>query len=130
MLEKCIYPWSASQLEKNLLQNGVKVVEVRQGFFTLSEPTKDMEGAIAEQRLSHYNDPLLKWAVGNVVLTSDENDNVRPNKKRSRFKIDPAMSLIIAHTRAYTHDENYPDINEYMDSALSEMEEYMKGLRS
>lgn len=130
VLETCIDPWSASQLEKNLLQNGVKVVEVRQGFFTLSEPTKDMEGAIAEQRLSHYNDPVLKWAVGNVVLTSDENDNVRPNKKRSRFKIDPAMSLIIAHTRAYTHDENYPDINEYMDSALSEMEEYMKGLRS
>lgn len=125
VLETCIDPWSASQLEKNLLNEDIKVVEVRQGFFTLSEPTKDMEGIIAEQRLTHYNDPVLKWGVGNVVLTSDENDNVRPNKKKSRFKIDPAMSLIIAHTRAMTHDENYPDMNEYMENALSELEEYL-----
>lgn len=127
VLETCIDPWSASQLEKNLLQEGIKVVEVRQGFFTLSEPTKDMEGAIAERRLTHYNDPVLKWAVGNVVINSDENDNVRPNKKRSRFKIDPAMALIIAHTRAFTHDENYPDMNECMENALDELEEYLGG---
>ena len=130
VLETCVDPWSASQLEKNLLNNGVKVVEVRQGFFTLSEPTKDMEGAIAEQRLTHYNDPVLKWAVGNVVLSSDENDNVRPNKKRSRFKIDPAVSLIIAHTRAYTHDENYMNVNEYMENALDEFEQYLKGVKN
>ena len=127
VLETCLDPWSASQLEKNLLKKDIKVVEVRQGFFTLSEPTKDMEGAIAEQRITHYDDPVLRWAVGNVVLSYDENDNVRPNKKRSRFKIDPAMALIIAHTRAYTHDENYIDVNKYMDSALSEMEEYLNG---
>ena len=129
VLETCLDPWSASQLEKNLLKKDIKVVEVRQGFFTLSEPTKDMEGIIAEQRLTHYNDPVLKWAVGNVVLSYDENDNVRPNKKRSRFKIDPAMSLIIAHTRAYTHDENYMNINEYMDTALQEMERFINGVR-
>lgn len=127
VLETCIDPWSASQLEKNLLNEGIKVVEVRQGFFTLSAPTKDLEGVIFDQRLTHYNDPVLKWAVGNVVTTSDENDNVRPNKKRSRFKIDPAMALIIAHTRAMTHDENYVDINEYMESAINELEKLIGG---
>lgn len=130
VLEVCIDPWSASQLEKNLLNNNVKVVEVRQGFFTLSEPTKDMEGVIAEERLTHYNDPVLKWAVGNVVLTTDENDNVRPNKKRSRFKIDPAMAMVIAHTRAYTHDENYISTSEYLKNELDELEEYLRSAKS
>ena len=127
VLETCLDPWSASQLEKNLLAEGMKVVEVRQGFFTLSEPTKDMEGAIYDKRLTHYNDPVLKWAVGNVVINSDENDNVRPNKKKSRFKIDPAMALIIAHTRAMTHSENYFDINKYMDNALGEFGKFLGG---
>lgn len=127
VLEVCADPWSAAQFEKNMLQKGYTVVEVRQGYFTLSDPTKDLEGVIAEQRLTHYNDPVLKWAVGNVVLTSDENDNVRPNKKKSRFKIDPAVSLIIAHSRAYTHDENYIDENEYMENALSELEQFLNG---
>ena len=125
VLETCIDPWSASQLEKNLLSEGVKVVEVRQGFYTLSEPTKDLEGIIFDQRLTHYNDPVLKWAVGNVVVTSDENDNIRPNKRRSRYKIDPAVALIIAHTRAMTHDENYFDINEYMEDTLSQLEKFI-----
>lgn len=130
VLEICLDPWSASQLEKNLLTAGMKVVEVRQGFFTLSEPTKDLEGVIAERRLTHYDDPILKWAVGNVVLTSDENDNVRPNKKKSRYKIDPAMAMIIAHTRAYTHDENYPNVGEYISGAIDELEEYLKGMKN
>lgn len=126
VLETCLDPWSASQLEKNLLNEGVKVVEVRQGFYTLSEPTKDMEGIIFDRRLTHYNDPVLKWAVGNVVVTSDENDNIRPNKRRSRYKIDPAVALIIAHTRAMTHDENYFDINSYMEETLSELEKFIQ----
>lgn len=126
VLEVCLDPWSASQVELHLMEDGFTVVEVRQGFQTLSEPTKDLEGVINEQRITHYDDPLLKWAVGNVVLTGDENDNVRPNKKRSPFKIDPAMALVIAHTRAYTHDENYVDINSVIEDELDRINQLFR----
>ena len=125
VLEICIDPWSASQMEVRLLNEGFTVVEVRQGSKTLSEPTKDLEGVIHNQKLTHFSDPLLKWAVGNVILIADENDNVRPSKRKSRFKIDPAAALINAHSRAFTHDENYPDYNEQMNNYFEKMKGMM-----
>lgn len=122
VLEVCIDPWNASQLEKHLLDEDFVVVEVRMGFKTLSEPTKDLESVITNRRLYHFADPLLKWAVGNVVCIEDENANVRPAKSKSNKKIDPAMSLIIAHTRAYTHSENYID-------AAQQIEKYIDNLK-
>ncbi|MDI5424903.1 terminase large subunit, partial [Salmonella enterica subsp. enterica serovar Kentucky] len=44
----------------------------------------------------HRGDPVLAWAIGNVVMESDANANIKPNKKKSSNKIDPA-----AETRMY-----------------------------
>ena len=120
VLEVCLDPWSASQVELHLSEE-FTVVEVRQGYQTLSEPIKDLEGVINNKNITHYDDPVLKWAVGNVVITSDPAGNVKTDKAKSSFKIDPAQALIIAHTRCYTHDENYPDYNEYLDNYFEQM---------
>ena len=127
ILEVCLDPWNATQLESHLIDEGMKVVEVRQGFKTLSEPTKELGITIEERKLIHFDDPILKWAVGNTVVTFDENGNVRPNKAKSINKIDPAMALIIAHTRAYTHELNYVDVNAIAEAQLAEYEEMLRG---
>ncbi len=41
ILEVCLDPWNATQLESHLIDEGMKVVEVRQGFKTLSERPKN-----------------------------------------------------------------------------------------
>lgn len=123
--EVCFDPWNATQLMAHLEAQGFTVVETRQGFLTLSQPMKDLQGEIENGRVTHFNDPVLKWAMANVVVTSDENGNIRPNKKKSRFKIDPAAALINAHTRAYTDSENYINVN---DIAAAELEEFRRML--
>ena len=123
MVEVCVDPWNATQFMSHLIDDGFRVVEVRMGYRTLSEPTKDLEGIILNHKIIHYSDPLLAWAVGNVVVQSDENMNIRPVKSKSSNKIDPAMALIIAHTRAYTDAENYVDINKTVADELARLKE-------
>ncbi len=123
LVEVCVDPWNATQFMSHLIDDGFRVVEVRMGYRTLSEPTKDLEGIILNHKIIHYNDPLLAWAVGNVVVQSDENMNIRPVKSKSSNKIDPAMALIIAHTRAYTDAENYVDINKTVADELARLKE-------
>lgn len=119
--EVCFDPWNATQMAAHLIDEGFNCVEVRQGYKSLSEPTKDLCGVIEDSKLVHFDDPVLRWAVGNVVSQSDENDNIRPSKAKSSSKIDPAMALIIAHTRAYSDAENYVNINANFENELREI---------
>lgn len=125
IVEVCFDPWNATQLMSHLIDDGFRVVETRMGYRTLSEPTKDLEGAILNHKIIHFNDPLLTWAVGNVVVQSDENANVRPVKTKSGNKIDPAMAFIISHTRAYVDSENYIDINQTVADELAQFAEML-----
>ncbi len=120
IVEVCFDPWNATQLMSHLIDEGFRVVDTRMGYKTLSEPTKDLEGLILNNKIIHFNDPVLTWAVGNVVVQSDENANIRPVKNKSSNKIDPAMALIISHTRAYVDAENYININTTVENELEE----------
>lgn len=128
VLEVCLDPWNATQLMTHLMDEGFVVVETRMGYKTLSEPTKDLEGRISDKKIIHFDDPVLKWAVGNVVVQKDENENVRPNKAKCTNKIDPAMAMIISHTRAYTHDENYIDNNKSVADELEKINAMLGGV--
>ncbi|MER9818915.1 terminase TerL endonuclease subunit, partial [Mesorhizobium sp. M0129] len=48
----------------------------------------------------HGGNPLLRWAVANVVLYTDASGNRRPLKEKSVDKIDPAVAAITAIGRA------------------------------
>lgn len=128
--EVCLDPWNATQLESHLADNGLTVVEVRQTYFVLSEPTKDLANIIEESKLIHFGDPVLKWAVGNVTVNMDENGNIRPNKAKSINKIDPAAALIIAHSRAYTDADNYVNINRIAEEQLEMYQKMLGGIRT
>lgn len=125
VVEVCVDPWNATQLMSHLIDEGFRVVETRMGFKTLSEPTKDIEGVVLSKKVIHFNDPVLAWGIGNVVVQYDDNANVRPSKAKSSNKIDPAMAFIIAHTRAYVDAENYININEVV---ADELEQFSKML--
>lgn len=47
---------------------------------------------MAEQSSGRFS-PVLAWAIGNVVMESDANANIKPNKKKS---LDPAVSALMA----------------------------------
>jgi phage terminase large subunit-like protein len=52
-------PWDAQMFKTELDHDGVKVVECRQGYRTLSGPTKDFLAMIPARKIEHYGNPVL-----------------------------------------------------------------------
>lgn len=89
--------WNATQLALQLEQeDGMSVMPIRQGFRTLSPACKELEKLVMDGKLRHGGNPVLRWAVNNVVIQNDPNDNIRPVKSKATERIDPAVALIIA----------------------------------
>lgn len=93
-------PWNATEFAQRMETEGFTCVEVRQGPRTLSEPMKDVERLVVQGKLIHFKDPVLKWAISNVVATTDSAGNIKPDKSKTTQRIDPAAALITAHSRA------------------------------
>jgi phage terminase large subunit-like protein len=90
-------PWNATDLVRRLMQeDGLPCVQMRQGFASLSAPTKSLEQAILGHRLRHSGQPVLRWNVSNVAVESDPAGNLKPSKTKSTERIDGVVALIMA----------------------------------
>ena len=92
-------PHQAMQMQQELkLQLGEnKVIDVLQRWTYLSPAMKEVEAAVLSGRLHHTGDPVLTWAISNVVVKPDANENIFPRKEENRInKIDPASALFNA----------------------------------
>jgi phage terminase large subunit-like protein len=78
----------------------VDVVEVRQNVFGMSEPTKALEARVLTGTIVHDGSPVTTWMVGNVMVKPDKNTNIQPFRPNDDAKIDGAVALIIALSRA------------------------------
>jgi phage terminase large subunit-like protein len=78
----------------------VDVVEVRQNVFGMSEPTKALEARVLAGTIVHDGSPVTTWMVGNVMVKPDKNTNIQPFRPNDDAKIDGAVALIIALSRA------------------------------
>ena len=98
-------PWNAMQTAVNLGEAGLTMVEVRQGFKSMSPPMKEIEQLVRGKKLIHGGHPVLRWNVGNVQVKSDENDNIRPVKSKSTERIDGLVAMINAMSRAMLFED-------------------------
>ena len=90
-------PWNARQFAMQLQdEDGFEVVEFRQGFASLNEPSKRFEQAIMEGKLRHNGHPVMRWMINNVAVDEDAAGNIKPSKKRSSEKIDGVVASIMA----------------------------------
>ena len=99
-------PWNASQMANDLDDLGFTMVEVRQGFKTLSLPMKEFEALVISRRLAHGGHRVLRWMASNMAVTTDDADNVKPSKKKSRQRIDGIVAGIIGLSRALDRPEH------------------------
>jgi phage terminase large subunit-like protein len=100
-------PWNATQLAIDLEAAGAPMVRVRQGFVTLSPPTKEvlrliLLGKPETPMLRHGGHPVARWAVDNLSVALDAAENVKPDKARAVDKIDPFAALVTAVSEAMT----------------------------
>jgi len=89
-------PFQATQLSTEMAVEGFTMVEVRPNVLHFSEPMKEIEKLVLQRKFHHDGDPVLTWAMSNVVAHYDKKDNIYPNKERPENKIDPVVALIIA----------------------------------
>jgi len=104
VLEVAHDPYQAQQFVNHLAPEGIKMVEVPQLSKHLSEPMKELEAAVYDGRFHFNGDPVLTWAISNVVAHRDKNDNLFPNKEGYDKKIDPATALFTALNRVLALD--------------------------
>jgi phage terminase large subunit-like protein len=88
--------WSCQQLALKLEAEGIDMASFRQGYGSLSEPTKLFEESVLKQDFEHFNNPLLKWCASNVMVTQDASGNIKPDKDKSHEMIDPIVCCIMA----------------------------------
>ena len=106
ILEICYDPMNATQWIHEREFEGYTCVEVRQGPFTLNEPTKDYRDRIYDGSMKHSNDGLYTWTASNAVATQHKQEYIMLDKKVSAEKIDPMAATMNAHYRAMKILEN------------------------
>lgn len=79
------------------------LVQFGQGFASMSPPMKELERLVLKHLLAHGNHPVLRWMADNVVARVDPAGNIKPDKEKSREKIDGITALIMALSRALLH---------------------------
>jgi phage terminase large subunit-like protein len=91
-------PWNSKQLAIRLSNDdGIQMNIYRQGFQTMSFPTKEWKKGIYGSTIHHNNNPVMNWMVGNCTVRRDPNDNIMLDKSKSKNKIDGAVAAVIAH---------------------------------
>jgi phage terminase large subunit-like protein len=89
-------PWGAAQIALNLENEGVDMASFRQGYGSLSEPTKNFDGLVLDKKLRHFNNELLTWCASNCTIAEDSAGNIKPDKEKSHEMIDPIVASIMA----------------------------------
>lgn len=98
-------PHQAMQMQQELAKRMGEdlVVSIPQTWKYLDPAMKEVEAAVFSGRLHHAGDPVLTWAIGNVMVKPDANENIFPRKEENGIsKIDPASALFNAMYLALT----------------------------
>jgi phage terminase large subunit-like protein len=101
--------WNAGWIANKLLEFGLPVMGYGMGYQSMSPAMKALEHDYLGGTLQHNGDELLTWAMHNVVVTLDPALNIKPDKKQSTEKIDPAVALIIAKGMSLAKAEPQPE---------------------
>jgi phage terminase large subunit-like protein len=102
ILELAADPWHAQQLQQQLMEEGLDVIEFRQGFASMNSPSKELERLVATHTLNHGGHPVLNWQAASVEVKTDPAANIKPVKpdRASKLKVDGIIALVMAIGRA------------------------------
>ncbi len=110
-LVECAFdPWNATSVSNHLIDEGIEMVEFRQGYVSMNPAMKALEVAIANQTIAHGNNPVLTWMIDNLVARQDPAGNLKPDKEKSIEKIDGIVALLMAYYRATLAGGSKPSV--------------------
>jgi phage terminase large subunit-like protein len=90
-------PWNGKQLcERILNEHRLPLEFLRQGFASLSDPTKRLWELIRSRKIRHDGNPVLRWMISNSVVLTDPAGNWKISKGKRAKKVDGVAALINA----------------------------------
>jgi phage terminase large subunit-like protein len=89
----------AVDITNKLLPEGFPLTEFSQKATDWTPPMDELESAVGDGCFHYNGDPILAWAVSNVVCHRDRNDQLFPVKESLDLKIDPAQALFMSVAR-------------------------------
>lgn len=107
--------WNSTQLSGQLIDDGLEIVKIGQGFISMNPPMKEMQrltmkGKRGTELLRHGGNPVMLWMVDNLAIAEDAAGNVKPDKANSGDKIDGVSALANALSEALNPEqEQRPD---------------------
>lgn len=91
--------YGAEQLRQDLDDDGINLVQFGQSFGWMSAPSKEFERLVLSKRIAHGGSPPLRWMVDNTVVKTSVEGDIKPDKEKSREKIDGVVASIMALDR-------------------------------
>ena len=89
-------PFKAQQMAVRAQKKGIETIEFRQQPSVFNEPCEEFERMILSGEIEHDGNPVFIWMLGNMVKKTDENGNIKPDRKRSGDKIDGGVAAIMS----------------------------------
>ncbi len=108
--------WGSTKIIQDIASKNLMVIEMGQGYKSMSPPTKELMKMILEKKIRFPENPVLRWNASNLVVETDAAGNLKPSKKRSTEKIDLMVSLIMALDAAVRNE--YSKQSVYEDRSL------------
>lgn len=88
--------WNASQFAQDLGTDGINGNPwPPQNMKIWHKPTQKIEAMATAGQINHFNNPILAWNIENVLIR-EKDGYIKPDKGKSKDKIDGAIALIIA----------------------------------
>lgn len=108
--------FQAYQLSLELVDEGLQIFGLGQGFLSMAAPTRELERRLLNKQIHHGGNPVLCWMADNVAVKQDAAGNMKPDKAGSQGKIDGIVALIMALDRAMRHET--PTVSVYEQRGL------------
>lgn len=89
-------PWNSSSVAAKLVERGVNIQSFTQTISNYAFPMKEFERLVGLGAIDHYDNPVARWMLSNVVVREDVNGNKRPDKSKSSEKIDGIVAAVMA----------------------------------
>lgn len=92
--------WGAYDIS-NKLANNFDVIAFGQGFKTMTPAIRNFENMLISGQLIIAENPVLTWMAENVTAITDDADNIKYSKKKSKNKIDGIIAMLQAFSICY-----------------------------
>jgi len=95
--------WGSPQIIAELTEDGFAVAPMRQGYKSMSAPTKEMLALLAGKKLHHDGNAVLRWMADCMSVSQDPAGNikpVKPDRRSSSKRIDGMVAAIMGIDRA------------------------------